>query len=104
MRSSTCLLTLTLVLVACGPDEGETEETSTGAGGTAATGGSASTTGASTAGAGGGATGGGTEAGGFTPEPGFSTSGSVADGGTLTLESDAAVFGAKPFDGPPLLW
>ena len=50
------------------------------------------------------ATGGGGGGGGFTPQPGFTYSGTIADGSTFTITSTSAVLGSKPVDPRPLLW
>jgi hypothetical protein len=42
--------------------------------------------------------------GGFTPQSGFTFSGTVADGQTFTITSNSAVLGSKPVNPIPLLW
>ena len=40
----------------------------------------------------------------FNAQPGFSASGTVADGGTFTIASSSGVFGPKPYGAAPLVW
>ena len=45
-----------------------------------------------------------TTGGGFNPQPGFTYSGTIADGSTFTITSNSAVLGSKPVDPRPLMF